>query len=765
MPLRQAEGNAIIFSMNSPNRAALYVSSVAILILSFAGAFLWLHLITPSDNARLPPGNQSVWRSDGVSVTPIENRPDGLRAGDVVMAIDGQSLENYARALFDLSAARPIWHLGQTINYSILRDGLELALPVTLGAYPLGELLVQEWGTILFALITQLVATFVFLRRPHDPAARVLFLWASSIMSATTWSLGLQISDLVNGVGFWLFKATTFGAFMLFYITGLHFALIFPQPYSLVLKHRSIIPLLYITPYFFYALYLLAMWRNSVSTLAWIGLWIPGESAFTLFYLVLAAIAMTLNYRASTGAARQRIRWVVFAALLSGGGSLLVWTLPNAILGYSLITPNALGLLLLPFPLALAIAILRQRLFDIDIIINRTLVYGALTISTMALYAFAVGYIGNLMQASDRSLIAFLTTGVVAVLFEPLRERLQRAVNRLMYGERDDPYAVLSRLSQRLDTIVAPDAVLPTIVETIAQALKLPYAAIQLKQGDEFKTVAAYGLATGEPVVLPIVYKSEMIGQLNLSPRARGEEFSSTDRHLLDNLARQAGVAAHAVRLTADLQRSRERLVTAREEERRRIRRDLHDGLGPNLASLALKMDATRNLIPSNPAAADTLLADLTTQTQSAIADIRRLVYELRPPALDELGLVSAIREQAAQYNLANGLHVLVNAPETGFPTLSAATEVAAYRIASEAMTNAARHAQAQHCEVRISLSDVLQIEITDDGVGIPSTHRTGVGLTSMRERAAELGGTLQVQNVDRGGTQVVARLPLKHMS
>jgi signal transduction histidine kinase len=333
-----------------------------------------------------------------------------------------------------------------------------------------------------------------------------------------------------------------------------------------------------------------------------------------------------------------------------------------------------------------------------------------------------------------------------------------------MYGERDDPYAVLSQLGQRLETTFAPEAVLPTIVETIAQTLKLPYAAITLKQDAEFKTVAAYGLATPNPLILPLTYQSKTIGQLILAPRAHGEDFSSSDRHLLANLARQAGIAAHAIRLTADLQRSRERLVTAREEERRRIRRDLHDGLGPTLASLTLKIDAAHNLLATNPATVDALLTELKAQTQSAIADIRRLVYELRPPALDELGLVAAISEQAAQYNLANGMHVSVTAPANPLPPLSAAVEVAAYRIALEAMTNAARHAHARHCEIQIALHDALCLEISDDGIGITPKHPIGVGLTSMTERAAELGGTCVIEPGTSGGTHVMARLPLNQV-
>jgi signal transduction histidine kinase len=250
---------------------------------------------------------------------------------------------------------------------------------------------------------------------------------------------------------------------------------------------------------------------------------------------------------------------------------------------------------------------------------------------------------------------------------------------------------------------------------------------------------------------------------LVLSPRARGEDFSPADRRLLDHIAREAGVAAHAVRLTADLQHSRERLVTAREEERRRIRRDLHDGLGPALASLTLKADAARNLLSNDPAAAGALLSDLKTQTQFAIADIRRLVYELRPPALDELGLVAAIHAQAAQYDgHGDGLAISVVTTPPDLPPLPAAVEVAAYRIVSESLTNVVRHAHARHCQVRITCDGGLRLEIADDGVGLGATSHSGVGLQSMRERAAELGGVCLVEPAaDHGGTRVLARLPL----
>jgi signal transduction histidine kinase len=251
-----------------------------------------------------------------------------------------------------------------------------------------------------------------------------------------------------------------------------------------------------------------------------------------------------------------------------------------------------------------------------------------------------------------------------------------------------------------------------------------------------------------------------MVGQLQLTPRHPNEPFTPADRTLLEAIASHAGIAVHAVRLTTDLQRSREHLVTAREEERRRLRRDLHDGLGPTLASMTLKLDAARLLLIQNPSGVAPLLVELKAQMQETIGDIRRLVYDLRPPALDELGLVSALREQATQFSQLDGLQVSIEMPDR-LPPLSAATEVALYRIVLEALTNIARHAQAHMCCIRLDIADALSLEVRDDGVGLPSNHQTGVGIASMRERAAELGGTCLIESGVTGGTHVLVHLPL----
>lgn len=472
---------------------------------------------------------------------------------------------------------------------------------------------------------------------------------------------------------------------------------------------------------------------------------------------VILAIASTARrFRHGEGNERQQLEWLAL------GGAVVVAFMVGTQILFQVPDKVEEPLFYLAFaalPTAIGIAILKHDLYDVDLVLSRTLVWGSLTAFVVGTYVVVVGFLGTLLHARGDLAPSLVATGLVALLFHPLRDRLQRLVNRFVYGERDDPYAVVSRLGRRLEATLAPDAMLPTIVETVAEALKLPYVAITLRQGQSFRTAAAFGTPARDALTLPLMYQSEPVGQLSLAPRAPGDRFSPTDLRLLEDLARQIGIAAHAVQLTGEVQRSRERLVTAREEERRRLRRDLHDGVGPSLASITLKLDAARNLLPRHPGAVDELLTELTTQTQNAIADIRRAVYDLRPPALDELGLVPALQAHAERL-AGKDLHIAVDAPET-LPALPAAVEVAAYRITLEAITNVVRHAGARICQVRLSLSDSLVVEILDNGQGMQEDAHTGVGLMTMRERAVELGGSLHIDSAPGGGVQVTAVLPL----
>ncbi len=510
---------------------------------------------------------------------------------------------------------------------------------------------------------------------------------------------------------------------------------------------------------------------NSVAISQQPGLFVAYTTLWICF-MGVGIYAQIYRYRRVAGLAeRQQTRWVLYGFAIWFGIILLTagpyfyleglppdapspWWVPASELVWFL----SLNIL----PICLTVAITRYRLWDIDLVVNRTLVYGALTAGVVVLYFGGVVGLGLLFQPANNLLIPLLTAGLAAVVFNPLRVRLQGTINRMMYGERDDPVAVLSRLSTQLEMTGSPTDALNSIVETITQALKLPYAAIELREGT--KPAATFGVPTNELQRFALVHQGVNVGQMVVATRAAQEPFNPKDLRLLKNMAQQAGAAAHAVRLTADLQYSRERLVTAREEERRRIRRDLHDGLGPTLAVQALKQEEALEALSDDPAGARILLEELNTETQQLLTDVRRLAYDLRPPALDELGLVAAVREQAIQMlQGANGLRVDVHAPPD-LPELPAAVETAAYRIAVEAISNVGRHTKAQICTVRFKLSNemsALHFEVEDDGQGNTHDLRAGVGLTSMKERAEELGGHLTIENSSPRGLIVRAVLPV----
>ena len=513
------------------------------------------------------------------------------------------------------------------------------------------------------------------------------------------------------------------------------------------------------------------------------GLWGSLPSRI-LMIIGLAALAYRY-FRGVDTVQKQQIKWIVvgmiplalfyFAHYLIYQTNLLAglpWT-PRLTLLFELGLEPPWYVAQILFAVCIGLSVMRYHLWDIDIIINRVLVFSSLTLLTMAVYLGAVTGLSSLIRGISDPLVFFIATGFVAILFEPIRQQLQRGVNRLMYGDRDDPYAVLTRLSNTLEQSPTPEMVLPSLAATVSQALKLPYLAIHVKHNGDERVVASVGKPQAEELIFPVVFQSETIGTLHVAPRARNEEFSSADRRLIETITRQAGAVVQAARLNGELIHSRAEIVTAREEERRRLRRELHDGLGPILASQTLKMAAVRQLVRQNPGRAETMIDDVIHQNESTVSEIRRLVYGLRPPALDELGLIEAVRDlvrRGGQDDLtASGLRIQVEGPEGGLPWLPAAVEVNAYRIALEALTNVARHASAQRCVIQFRCETpinedkerMLLVEISDDGTGIPEAYRAGVGLRSMRERAEELGGQFGVQTARPHGTLIRAWLPL----
>jgi len=474
--------------------------------------------------------------------------------------------------------------------------------------------------------------------------------------------------------------------------------------------------------------------------------------------LFAAAWAVRSRFRRAAGVERLQLLWLAYGAVLIPL-TLIACLVESAVGngGEGPATPIVLVVGLTVVPAAIGIAVFRYRLFDIELIFSRTLVYATLTTGVVAGYLVIFLAVDQLVGI--RGVAGVIAAALVAMGFQPLREVLQRRVHRLVYGDRSDPYAALARLGQRLQSAPDPSEVFTTIVDGVSAALRLGYCAVSLRRDDTLEVAAEQGIRGREPeFVLPLSYQGDEIGQLIAEPAPRSV-LSATDRQLLDDLARQAGAAVHSVRVMSDLQRSRERLIAAREEERLRLRRDLHDGLGPTLAALVFKIGLIRDSVRDDPARSDRLLQELGGETKNAIADIRNLVYALRPPALDELGLVGALREQAALLGESTGLEIAVASPH--LPELPPAVEVAAYRIVTEALTNVARHAQASRCDVELDLRDGLEIDVYDDGIGFAESARPGVGLRSMRERADELGGSFTAGKCAPHGTRIQVRLPV----
>ena len=490
-----------------------------------------------------------------------------------------------------------------------------------------------------------------------------------------------------------------------------------------------------------------------------------------LLLLVLIFGSLIYRYRRKSNAVqRQQMKWgavgvaVALPAFLIGDAAMRnIDGSLTGVLALFLFT-IAVPVFTLAFPVCLTVAILRYHLWGIDFIVSRTLVWLLMTVLVIAAYVGIVFGIGSIFESDQSTFLSLVAIGLTAVLFQPARAQVQRGMNRLFFGDRDDPYRVVRKLADDLSETIQPVEALRATVRTLTEALRLPYAAITFEPGA--LPVAAAGTPGAVEVPFSLTYQSQPVGELIVSPRSGTREFDSADRRLLEELAHQIGVVAHNVRLTNDLQLSRERIVTAREEERRRLRRDLHDGLGAQLAALTLQTGAMKATIRIDPDAAVEQAAELQQELRTAIADIRRLVQGLRPASLDDLGLIGALQNRIATVNLGESapeqqLLVAFDTPDD-LGDLPAAVEVAIYRIVDEALTNVVHHANASRCTVRIARNAAgIRLTIEDDGDGIAPDRISGVGLQSMRERALELGGSFAVEPGEPNGTRIVAELPV----
>jgi signal transduction histidine kinase len=478
--------------------------------------------------------------------------------------------------------------------------------------------------------------------------------------------------------------------------------------------------------------------------------WLVAVAAF-----VVPMATVVVRHRRASGVERDRMRWLLWAVVVMALTIVVktVFDLPaleNVTTFVTMVLPAA----------AMTVAVVRPDLVAIDELFGTTLVYGALSVLILAVdLAVLAGLAALLGDSLDQRQVVLLVLLLSAVLYAPLRHRLWSAVRRVVLGDRDNPYDVVAGLASTLEATDEGADQLAAVAEAVATAFGVSYVRVEVDRGSGGRVVATHGHTDGPTRSLPITYRDAEVGRLVLPARGVRGRLSRRDEQLLADLVRQAATAARTSRLAEELQDSRERLVVAREEERRRIRRDLHDGLGPSLSGVVFRLESAKLLVERDPAAAVAHIDATSGHVQEVVADVRRLVHDLRPPALDDRGLVGALA-QLAEGVSTGGLVARVEADDLG--PLPAAVEVAAYRIAGEGLTNVVRHAAATHCVVRLAVDGAtLVVEVVDDGRGIDPDAQAGVGLVSLRERAAELGGHSEVTCPPGGGTVVRARLPM----
>ncbi|NUR89161.1 MAG: sensor histidine kinase [Nonomuraea sp.] len=477
---------------------------------------------------------------------------------------------------------------------------------------------------------------------------------------------------------------------------------------------------------------------GTASAVAWTGIYTA---------MALTALSLALRLRRADPVGRRQIGWPLFAF-----AGYVVFLIAAAFVQEILWVSIAWAALI---PIAVAFSVTRYRLYGIDTVISRAFVAAGVVAVVSAVY-FGAGALSSLVVSGYDEVAGIAAALFAGAFFQPLRRALQRAVDLLLYGSVGDPGVLAERLTQAVRR-GDPAKALTSVVTVLRDGLAVEGVAVEVADGEPRYVEA--GRVGADPREVPLVWHGERVGRLYVGPPGPRRFPAAHNERVLATLTPYAADVAHAVRMAADLQRSRERILTAREEERRRLRRDLHDGLGQTLSAMAMTINMARMSLKKSPDAADELLRELHTGMGAVTDDIRELVYGLRPPALDDLGLARAVRELAGQSSPGTGIDVEV---EGDLDDLPAAVEVAVYRIVQEALTNIRRHAAASRARIVLQRERaVLRVLVADDGKGLPETYSAGVGLGSMRERAAELGGICAVNSTPGEGTRVEVMLPL----
>jgi signal transduction histidine kinase len=493
-----------------------------------------------------------------------------------------------------------------------------------------------------------------------------------------------------------------------------------------------------------------------------------------ILLLILAVVGLLVRLRRSSGEERQQLKWFAYAASVSVG--LLILAIPATTLSPSLSNAMFAGAFSLGFPFlvpaAAALAILRYGLYEIDVVINKTLVYFSLAAVITAIYVGIVVGIGALIGSKGNVGLSVLATAIVAVAFQPIRDRSRRFANRLVYGKRATPYEVLSDFADKVAATYSVEDILPRTARILAEATGAVRADVWLRVGAELQVAGSWpsppqvGLIpfgdTEQPEVpgatraAAVRHQGEVLGALSVQKSA-GDPSTPADDKLLADVAGQAGLVLRNVGLVEELRASRQRIVAAQDQERRKLERDIHDGAQQQLVALAMKANLARSLVGRDERKQGELLDQLKSDAQDALENLRDLARGIYPPLLADQGLVAALTSQARKSP------VPVNVVADGIGRFSQDLEAAVYFCTLEALQNVAKYAKASGATVQLHRGDGhLDFEVTDDGVGFdPSAKGHGTGTQGMADRLAALGGELRVTSAPGAGTTVTGRVPI----
>jgi signal transduction histidine kinase len=493
--------------------------------------------------------------------------------------------------------------------------------------------------------------------------------------------------------------------------------------------------------------------------------------------MAVALASLAIRYRRANSELRRQLKWFIAAVSLAVAAMVLAQATNFSVVGFVAISIGFTAL-----PVSIGIAVLKYRLYDIDIVISRTVLFATMAAFITAVYLAIVVGIGSLVGGSGRSnvFLSVLATATVAVAFQPVLGSARRLANRLVYGKRATPYEVLSDLSEHLVDTYASDKLLPRMAQTLAEATGAARVDVRLRLAGELTSAAVWPPDSPAPPSIPVTgqifphvdgadyavpvrHQGELLGALTLTKRP-GESLTPMEQKLVADLAGQAGLMLKNVGLTADLQArveelraARQRLFTAQDSERRRIERNLHDGAQQHLVALKVKLGILAALTRKDPDRAAELAGQVKDDADEALATLRDLARGIYPPLLAEQGLVVALRSQAEKAPL------LVEVRANGLARYPQETEAAVYFCCLEALQNVAKYSGASQASIRLSAVDrSLEFAVEDNGQGFdPAVTQKGSGLTNMTDRIDALGGRLVLTSTPGVGTQVAGSLPI----